>query len=185
MYNSYSFTTSALDEVEWSASRPRLRLTPGERTPGTHCTGGWVDPRETGHKGKMKNLLPLPGIEHRSPSRPVRSQTLTDWATRVQWIKSYSCFAFDNTLISEHSTIYRVIGVSYSNLETKVNDKSYNVECWPVPVLIGKHSYRQYFIICNQGPFNPMPYKQHSSTGCNVSISQPLFQHTNQAVTYT
>jgi hypothetical protein len=24
---------------------PRLRFTPGERTPGTHWTGGWVDPR--------------------------------------------------------------------------------------------------------------------------------------------
>jgi hypothetical protein len=39
-------------------------LTPGERTPGTHCTGGWVGPRTgldseaTGHI-----LSPLPGIE--------------------------------------------------------------------------------------------------------------------------
>jgi hypothetical protein len=24
---------------------PRPRFTPGERTPGTHCTGGWVGPR--------------------------------------------------------------------------------------------------------------------------------------------
>jgi hypothetical protein len=41
-YSSYSFTTSALDGSEWLASRPGRAFTPGERTPGTHCTGGWV-----------------------------------------------------------------------------------------------------------------------------------------------
>jgi hypothetical protein len=39
MYSSYSFTNSAPDGGEWSASRP------GERTPCAHCTGGWVDLR--------------------------------------------------------------------------------------------------------------------------------------------
>jgi hypothetical protein len=37
------FLTSALVGGEWSASRPN-RLTPGERTPGTHWIGGWVGP---------------------------------------------------------------------------------------------------------------------------------------------
>jgi hypothetical protein len=32
-YSSYSFTTSALDGGEWSASHPRRAFTPGERTP--------------------------------------------------------------------------------------------------------------------------------------------------------
>jgi hypothetical protein len=52
-------------------------LYPGERTPGTHCTGGWVGPRaglDTVATGKI--LLPLPGLEPRSPGRPARSQTL-------------------------------------------------------------------------------------------------------------
>jgi hypothetical protein len=44
-YSFYSFLTSVLDGGEWSVSRPRPRFTPGERTPGTHCTGGWVGPR--------------------------------------------------------------------------------------------------------------------------------------------
>jgi hypothetical protein len=35
-YSCYSFFISALDGRDWSASRP------GDRTPGTHCTGGWV-----------------------------------------------------------------------------------------------------------------------------------------------
>jgi hypothetical protein len=53
------------------------RFSPGERTPGTHCIGGWVGPRaglDTEARGKT--LLPLPGIERRSPGRPVCSQTL-------------------------------------------------------------------------------------------------------------
>jgi hypothetical protein len=38
------FLISAIAGVEWSASRPGL-FAPGERAPGTHLTGGWVDPR--------------------------------------------------------------------------------------------------------------------------------------------
>jgi hypothetical protein len=38
------FLTSALVGGEWSPSRPG-RFTPGERAPGTHCIGGWVDLR--------------------------------------------------------------------------------------------------------------------------------------------
>jgi hypothetical protein len=44
MYRSTFFLTSAVVGGEWSASRP-ARFTPRERTPGTHCIGGWVDPR--------------------------------------------------------------------------------------------------------------------------------------------
>jgi hypothetical protein len=50
---------------------------PGERTPGTHCTGGWAGPRaglDTVARGKI--LSPLPGIKPRLPGRPARSQTL-------------------------------------------------------------------------------------------------------------
>jgi hypothetical protein len=43
-YSSYSFLTSALDGGVVSVT-PRPRFTPGERTPGTHYTGGWVGPR--------------------------------------------------------------------------------------------------------------------------------------------
>jgi hypothetical protein len=70
-FSSYSFTTSALDGVEWSASRPGRALPPpppGERTPGTQCTGGWVGPRaglDTEARGKT--LCPCPGS---NPDRP-------------------------------------------------------------------------------------------------------------------
>jgi hypothetical protein len=75
-YSSYSFLTSELDGVS-GQRHATAELCPGERTPGTHCTGGWVGPRaglDTEARGKM--LLPVPGIEPRSPGRPVRSQTL-------------------------------------------------------------------------------------------------------------
>jgi hypothetical protein len=76
-YSSYSFSTSALDGGGRSASRPGPHFSPGEKTPGTHCTGGWVGPRaglDTEARGKI--LSPLPGIDPRSPGRPARSQTL-------------------------------------------------------------------------------------------------------------
>jgi hypothetical protein len=44
MYRFHVFLTSALDGIEWSASRTG-RFTPGERAPGTHWIGAWVGPR--------------------------------------------------------------------------------------------------------------------------------------------
>jgi hypothetical protein len=52
---------------------PRPRFTPEERTPGTHCTGGWVGPRaglDVKARGKILCLC-----RGSNPSRPVRSQT--------------------------------------------------------------------------------------------------------------
>jgi hypothetical protein len=75
-YSSYSFSTSAIDGGEWSASCPGRALA-RRKDPGTHCTGGWADPRaglDTEARGKI--LWTLPGIEPRSPGRPARRQTL-------------------------------------------------------------------------------------------------------------
>jgi hypothetical protein len=60
---SYSFSTSALDGGEWSASRLGRAFAPG-----THWTGGWVGPRaglDTEDTGK----IPCP----RRESNPDRS----------------------------------------------------------------------------------------------------------------
>jgi hypothetical protein len=43
-YSSYSLSTSALDGVSGQRHVPAA-LFPRERTPGTHCTEGWVGPR--------------------------------------------------------------------------------------------------------------------------------------------
>jgi hypothetical protein len=56
-----------LDGSEWSALR---RFTPGERAPGNHWIGRWVDRRAgLAAVAKRKKSLPLLGIETRSSSR--------------------------------------------------------------------------------------------------------------------
>jgi hypothetical protein len=55
------FLTSALAGGEWSASRPG-RFTPGERDPGTHWIGGWVDPRAGLDGVEKRKFLTLPGL---------------------------------------------------------------------------------------------------------------------------
>jgi hypothetical protein len=80
-YSSYSFTTSALDRGEWSASRPGRALPPGKGPPGTQCRGGWVGPRaglDTEARGKI--LCPCRGS---NPDRPVVQPVVrhyTAWA---------------------------------------------------------------------------------------------------------
>jgi hypothetical protein len=57
------FLTSALDEGEWSASRP-VHYILRERASGTHWIGDWVDPRAgLDAVVEKKNSHPLPGLE--------------------------------------------------------------------------------------------------------------------------
>jgi hypothetical protein len=42
----------------WSASRP-IRFIPGERAPGTHWIGGWVDPKAGLNAVDVTELWPL------------------------------------------------------------------------------------------------------------------------------
>jgi len=50
-YKSTHFLTlAALDEGEWSPSRPG-RFTPTERAPGTHWIGGWVGNKNRSGRG--------------------------------------------------------------------------------------------------------------------------------------
>jgi hypothetical protein len=56
--------TSALDGVEWSASRTG-RFTPRERAPGTHWIGGWVGPRAV-LDTVVKREIPSPQRESNS-----------------------------------------------------------------------------------------------------------------------
>jgi hypothetical protein len=66
------FLTSALVGGEWSTSRPG-RFTPGERAPGAHWIGGWVDLRAGVDDLEKRKCLTLPGLELRSLNRPARS----------------------------------------------------------------------------------------------------------------
>jgi hypothetical protein len=76
--------TSALVGGEWSALRPG-RFTPGERAPGTHSIGGWVDPRAGLDDMEKRKSLTTPRLELRPLGRPVRSQLLY----RLSYLGSY------------------------------------------------------------------------------------------------
>jgi hypothetical protein len=117
-YSSYSFTTSALDGGEWSASRPGRALPPGKGPPGTHCTGGWVGPRaglDTEARGKIRCLC-----RGSNPDRPVVQPEVrhyTAWAnpapvfisTRrilpVQCVKTVHCPSHLSRLFNKFKSV--------------------------------------------------------------------------------
>jgi hypothetical protein len=59
------FLTSALAAGEWSVLRPS-RFIPGERAPGTHWTGGWVNSR-VGLDDMEKTILDSRGPRTQTP----------------------------------------------------------------------------------------------------------------------
>jgi hypothetical protein len=69
MYSSYSFSTSALDGGEWSASRYGRALAPGKGPPVPIVQeAGWAPEPVWTHRLEKKSFLPLPEIECRSSS---------------------------------------------------------------------------------------------------------------------
>jgi hypothetical protein len=80
MYKIHVFLTSEIVEREWSASLSG-RFTLGERTPGTHWIGGWVNPRGGLDVVERRKILPLLVLKLRPLSRPVRSQ----WLYRLRY----------------------------------------------------------------------------------------------------
>jgi hypothetical protein len=83
-------STSVLDRGEWSASSPGRALDPG-KTPGTHCTGGWVGPRaglDTKVRGKILCLCQGSNLD-RPVIQPVARHYI-DWATRLTKLFSLS-----------------------------------------------------------------------------------------------
>jgi hypothetical protein len=60
------YLTSTLAEDEWTASGPS-RSIPGERAPGTHWIGSWVDPRAGLDNMEKRKFLTLSELELRPP----------------------------------------------------------------------------------------------------------------------
>jgi hypothetical protein len=118
MYSSYSFTTWALDGVEWSASRPGLTLPPGKGPPVPIVQeAGWAPEPVWTQRLEVKVLSPLPGIEPRSPGRPARSETL-HWATIFcsilciwyQWLFIYLYLFMFQTLLASWNILNHSAG---------------------------------------------------------------------------
>jgi hypothetical protein len=68
---------------------PWPRFSPGERTPSTHCTGGWVGPRAGLDKETVgKILCPCQGSNPNCPVVQPIARHYTAWANsahRIQW----------------------------------------------------------------------------------------------------
>jgi hypothetical protein len=80
---------------------PRPLFTPAERTPGAHCTGGWVGPR-TGpeREAKGKILCLCRGSNHGSPVVQSVARHYTDWATLAPFIRH------DSVIISVSDSVH-------------------------------------------------------------------------------
>jgi hypothetical protein len=83
------FLTLALAGGEWSASRLDCS-NPVERAIGTHCVGGWLDPRAGLDGVEMRQFLTVPGLEIRPLGHPARSQSLY----RLSYPSSYILLSF-------------------------------------------------------------------------------------------
>jgi hypothetical protein len=87
---------------------PRPSFTPGERTPGTHCTGGWVGPRaglDTEVRGKI--LCPCRGP---NPDRPIFQPVVrhyTAWANPAPYLKYNKKQLLLNTFIGHKPNAFR------------------------------------------------------------------------------
>jgi hypothetical protein len=121
-YSSYSFSTSPLDGGEWSASRPGRAFTPGERTPGTHCTGGWVGLRaglDTEARGDRGS----------NPDRPVVQPV----------VRHYTAWANPARNLTVHVFIFLLLLI-YLNCSQYVSQKIFNI------ITVSKTP--QYFKVC-------------------------------------
>jgi hypothetical protein len=69
------FLTSTLAGGEWSASSYG-RFTPGEKAPGTHWIGGWVDSKAGLDDVEKRKIFPLPGLKLQPLGCSAHSQLL-------------------------------------------------------------------------------------------------------------
>jgi hypothetical protein len=93
-------------------------LYPPERTPGTHCTGGWVGPRaglDTEVRGKLSRLCRGSNLD-RPVVEPV-ARHYTDWATRLT-----SSICTSKNLSEEHTPIdhNNTKRQQYQNIVTRI-----------------------------------------------------------------
>jgi hypothetical protein len=133
-------------------------LFPGERTPGTHCTGGWVGPRaglDTEARGRI--LYPCCGSNPDRPAVQSVARHYTAWATRLtsplkasQTLRIDSCYCVNVVTICKHimlaapgierhkfnsrlvhNHIFREACQSYCQVTFMVSLTSGISNCWP------------------------------------------------------
>jgi hypothetical protein len=83
-YSSYSFTTSALDGCEWSASRPGRALSPGKGPPLPIVQeAGWAPEPVWTQRLKEKSFRLCRGSNLDRPVLQPVARHCTDWATQL------------------------------------------------------------------------------------------------------
>jgi hypothetical protein len=103
--STYSWPRHWMGWVVSVTSWPRFRRR--KRTPLSHWKGGWVGPRAgLGTESRGKILLPLPGIEPRSPG--FDRWTYTIYRTAVTWIH--------HTVPSRNSLVSKPLNGNYMKL---------------------------------------------------------------------
>jgi hypothetical protein len=111
------FSTSALVGGEWPASRP-CRYTPGEKAPGSHWIGGWVDIKAFMVDVEKRKFLTLPGLKPWPLSLPARSQSL-------YWLRLHgSLYNVDDKMINQYGAVYGM----------RIGRGNRNTSIKPVPV---------------------------------------------------
>jgi hypothetical protein len=97
-YSSTHSLTSALDEGEWSASRPG-RFTPRESATGTHWIGGWIGSRAL-LDAVVKRKIPSTRREsnHRAQIVQPVAQRYTNWAVTKVIVKLSLCLTKYHTM---------------------------------------------------------------------------------------
>jgi hypothetical protein len=103
MYSSYSFTTSTLDGVSGQRHAPAM-LYPWGRTPGTHCTVGWVGRRDgldTEATGKI--LCPCQGSNLDRPVVQPVVRHYTAWATPTHGPLGGASYFYEGLIYFERS----------------------------------------------------------------------------------
>jgi hypothetical protein len=137
IYRSTFVLSSAVAVGEWSASRPGL-FTTGERAPGTHWIGGWVDPRTGPDDLEKRKFWPYRDSNTRPLSRPARSQSLY----RLRYpasvtLCSIKLINFKSLKVSKSITIYfdqcdnhQVLQILEKKLLSSVVAYAHACLCW-------------------------------------------------------
>jgi hypothetical protein len=117
---------------EWSASRPGRAFTPGERTPGTHWTGGWVGLRaglDTEATGKILCLC-----RGSNPDRLVVQSVVRQYAAWANQARKALCYFTTEQL---HFVPKLVI---YITQQRNARSPVKGVTCWSTASLSISHN---------------------------------------------
>jgi hypothetical protein len=133
-----------------------------KRTPGTHCTGGWVDPTaglDTGWR-KMSFLVSRGSNLNRPVVQPV-ARHYTDWATRL--------------------TIQTITAVNSAPLRKNDKLSSFVEHSWEVTISSTVQEIPSFYetkvsLLCLRAPaICPYPESNKSSPRCHSQFSQDTF----------